>query len=97
MKNTNVNSQDQIQKAQSVGSIVTLISFVLNVFVSRMKGLEFLIIPLLILISLTLIGSAYYLFRTLVHKEEIENSRKNIAAFVIRIVINVVLLLLILF
>ncbi|SFU05037.1 hypothetical protein SAMN04489724_3621 [Algoriphagus locisalis] len=94
MKNTNVNSLDQIQKAQSIGSIVTLISFVLNVFVSRIRALEFLIIPLLILISLTIIGSAYFLLQTIKHKEEIENSHKNITAFVIRIVINVVLLLL---
>lgn len=96
MKNTNVNSLDQIQKAQSIGSVVTVISFILNVFVSRMKSLEFLLIPLTILVSLTFIGSAYYLFQTLKHKEEIENSRKNITAFVFRIIINVVLLGLIL-
>lgn len=94
MKNPYINISSQIQKAHSIGSVVTLISFVANVFVSRMKELEFLIIPLIILVSLTIIGSAYFLFQTLKHKEEIENLRKNMTAFAFRILINVVLLVL---
>ncbi|PZX60147.1 hypothetical protein LV84_00416 [Algoriphagus ratkowskyi] len=96
LKNPDIHILSQIQKAQSIGSVVTVISFILNVFVSRMKSLEFLLIPLIILVSLTIIGSAFYLFQTIKHKEEIENLRKNITAFVIRIVINVVLLVLML-
>jgi|GEM_PF-3628866 len=96
MKNKTTVNLFQIQKAQSLGSVVTLISFILNVFVSRMEALEFLLIPLIILVSLTIIGSTYYLFQTITHKEEIENSRKNITAFAIRILINGVLLVLML-
>ena len=96
MKNPNINSLSQIKKAQSIGSVVTLISFILNVFVSRMKSLEFLIIPLIILVSLTIIWSAYYLFQTVKLKEKIENLRKNTTAFIFRILINVVLLALLL-
>jgi uncharacterized membrane protein YukC len=92
MKHTEDDILFKIQKAQSIGSVVTLISFILNVFVSRMNSLEFLTIPLIILVSLTIIGSVYFLFKTLKYKEEIENSRKNITAFVIRIVINIALL-----
>ncbi|WP_111612519.1 hypothetical protein [Algoriphagus yeomjeoni] len=94
MKNTNVNILSQIQKAQSIGSVVTLISFVLNVFVSRMKSLEFLTLPLIIVVSLTIVGSGYFLFQTVKHREKIENPRKNIVAFAFRILINVVLLVL---
>ncbi|WP_339753014.1 hypothetical protein [Algoriphagus aquimarinus] len=97
MTNSDVNILSQIQKAHSIGSVVTVISYITNAAMRRINGLEFLLIPLIILISLTIIGSAYYLFQTLNHKEEIENSRKNITAFVIRIVINVVLLMFILF
>jgi len=96
MKNTDVDILSQIQKAQSIGSVVTLISFVLNVFVSRMKSLEFLTIPLIIVISLTIAGSAYFLFQSVKNKEEIESLRKNITAFAFRILINVVLLVLML-
>ena len=94
MKNTNVNSLDRIQKAQSIGSVVTMISFILNVFVSRMNSLEFLTIPLIIVVSLTIAVSSYFLFQTVKHKEKINGFRKNMTAFMIRVIINVVLLVL---
>lgn len=54
--------------------------------------MEFLIIPLIIIVSLTIIGSAYFLFQSVKHKEEIENPGKNNVAFIFRIGINLVLL-----
>ncbi|MCE7055729.1 hypothetical protein LZF95_13670 [Algoriphagus sp. AGSA1] len=92
MKNLEIAMLSKIQKAQSIGSVVTLISFILNVFVSRMEALEFLFIPLTILVSLTIIGSVYFLFESIKHKEEIEKPVKNNFAFIIRIGINLVLL-----
>jgi hypothetical protein len=86
----------QIQKAHSIGSIVTLFSFVGNVFASRIKELEFLILPLIVIVSLTIIGSSYFLFQSIRHKEEIENPGKNNIAFIFRILINLVLLALML-
>ncbi|WP_339702829.1 hypothetical protein [Algoriphagus aquimarinus] len=96
MKDTEVDILSQIQKAHSIGSVVTLISFALNVFASRIKELEFLIIPLIIIVSLTIIGSTYFLFQSVKHKEEIENPVKNNFAFIFRILINLVLLALML-
>ena len=96
MKNTDLDILSQIQKAHSIGSVVTLISFALNVFASRIEELEFLIIPLIIIVSFTIIGSAYFFFQSLKHKEEIENPVKNNFAFIFRIVINLVLLALML-
>lgn len=92
MKDTELNILSQIQKAHSIGSVVTLISFALNVFVSRIKELEFLIIPLIIIVSFTIIGSAYFLFQSLKNKEGIEKPVKNNTAFIFRIGINLVLL-----
>lgn len=97
MKNTDAHNLSQIQKALSIGSVVTLISFVLNEFASRIKVLEFLTNPLIIIASLTIIGSAYFLFQSVKLKEEIENPVKNNIAFIFRIEINLVLLFLMLF
>jgi len=92
LKDPDFHILSQIQKAHSIGSVVTLISFVVNVFASRIKELEFLIIPLIIIVSLTIIGSAYFFFQSVKHKEEIENPVKNNIAFIFRIGINLVLL-----
>jgi hypothetical protein len=61
MKNTEDYILFQIQKAQSIGSVVALISFILNVFMSSMKSLKFLTIPLIIVVSLTIIGWIYFI------------------------------------
>ncbi|PZX53322.1 hypothetical protein [Algoriphagus chordae] len=92
MKNTDYTILSQIQKAHSIGSVVTLISYILNAMIRRISGLEFLTLPLIILVSLTIIGSAYFLFQSVKHKNEIEKPRKNNIAFIIRIVINLGLL-----
>ncbi|SFB47494.1 hypothetical protein [Algoriphagus aquimarinus] len=96
MKDPDITILSQIQKAHSIGSVVTLISFALNVFASRIKELEFLIIPLIIIVSLTIIASAYFLFQSVKHKEGIEKPVKNNTAFIFRIGINLVLLALML-
>lgn len=97
MQNTNVNILSQIQKAHSIGSVATMISFILNVFVSRMEKLESLAIPLIFVVSLTIIGSAYFFFQSLRHKDKIEKPLNNNIAFIFRIVLNLVMLALILF
>jgi uncharacterized membrane protein YidH (DUF202 family) len=96
VKHKVINTLSQIQKAHSIGSVVTLISFVINVFASRIKELEFLILPLIVIVSLTIIGSAYFLFQSVKHKEEIEKPLKNNIAFIFRIGINLVMLALVL-
>lgn len=96
MNETNIDILSQIQKAHIIGSAVTMISFILNAFVSRIKELEFLIVPLIIIVSLTIIGSTYFLFQSVKHREEIEKPRKNNMAFIFRIGINLALLTLML-
>ncbi len=93
MKNTEVDFRSQIQKAHSIGSVVTLISYIINAaIIRRISGLEFLVVPLIIIILLTIISSAYFLFLSMKHKNEIEKPLKNNIAFIIRIVINLGLL-----
>ncbi|MEB2780179.1 hypothetical protein U3A58_07220 [Algoriphagus sp. C2-6-M1] len=92
MKNTEFNIPSQIQKAHSIGSIVTMISFIINAFASRIRELEFLSISLIIVVCLTIIASSYYFFQSVKHKEEIEIPLKNNIAFIIRIGINLGLL-----
>tara|TARA_R110002020_G_scaffold350992_1_gene564324 strand:- start:301 stop:594 length:294 start_codon:yes stop_codon:yes gene_type:complete len=94
LKDPEVNMLSLINKAHSIGSLVTLISFVTNVFVSRINTLKLLTLPLIIVVSLTIIGSAYFLFQSIKHKEKIENPVKNNIAFIFRIAINLVLLVL---
>ncbi|MEB2776714.1 hypothetical protein SYJ56_15420 [Algoriphagus sp. D3-2-R+10] len=96
MKNTEVNILSQIQKAHSIGSVATMISFIVSVLIRRINRLEFLIIPSIIIVSLTIICSTYFLFQSVKHKEEIENPIKNNIAFIFRIGINLVMLALIL-
>jgi hypothetical protein len=64
VNNKDPNILSQVKKAHSIESIVTLISFALNVFVGRIKELDFLIIPLVIIVSLTIIASSYFLFQS---------------------------------
>ncbi|MDR7131156.1 hypothetical protein J2X69_003516 [Algoriphagus sp. 4150] len=97
MKDTDINILSHIQKAHSIGSVVTMVSFILNAFASRITALEFLIVPLIIIVSLTIIGSTYFLFQSMKHKEIIEKPRKNNVAFIFRILINLVMLALMLF
>lgn len=92
MKNNADLRLSQIQKAQSIGSVVTLISYIINAAVRRISELEFLILPLIILVLLTIISSAYFLYQSIKLKEKIEKPRKNNIAFIIRIVINLGLL-----
>ena len=95
MKSNTYLMVSQIQKAHSIGSIVTMISFIINAFVSRIEELEFLTIPLIIVVCLTIIASSYYFFQSVKHKDEIENPLKNNIAFIIRIGINLGLLALV--
>ncbi|MEB2786633.1 hypothetical protein U3A59_18455 [Algoriphagus sp. E1-3-M2] len=94
-KNTDL-SLSQIQKAHSVGSVVTMISFIVSVLIGRINGLEFLIIPLIIIVSLTTIGSTYFFIKSLKHKEKIEKPLNNSLSFIVRILINLAILILIL-
>lgn len=92
MKDPDVEVLSQIQKAHSIGSVVTMISFITNAFASRIEELDFLAIPLIIVVCLTIITSSYYFFQSIKHKEKIENPIKNNIAFSIRIGINLGLL-----
>ena len=92
MKDPDVEVLSQIQKAHSIGSIVTMISFITNAFASRIEELDILTNPLIIVVCLTIIASSYYFFQSIKHKEKIENPIKNNIAFSIRIGINLVLL-----
>ena len=77
LKEPDITILSQIQKAQSIGSVMTIISFILNVFVSRMKSLEFLIIPLIILVSLTIIGQVITFSRLSSTKKKLETFVKT--------------------
>ncbi|WPR74330.1 hypothetical protein [Algoriphagus sp. NG3] len=94
MKSKDHIISSQIQKAHSIGSIATMITFIINAFASRIKGLEFLTFPLIIVVCLTIFGTAFFFSLSIKHKEKIENPVKNNVAFIFRIVINLVLLLL---
>lgn len=92
MKDPDIELLSQIQKAHSIGSIVTMISFIINAFASRIEDLYFLVFPLIIIVCLTIITSSYYFFQSIKHKEKIENPIKNNISFIFRIAINLVLL-----
>lgn len=96
MKNNTDLRLSQIQKAHSIGSVATMISFIVSVLFRRINGIEFLIIPLIIIVSLTIIGSTYFLYQSMKHKEMIEKPLKNNIAFIVRILINLIMLALIL-
>tara|TARA_R110002012_G_scaffold234030_2_gene407536 strand:- start:67408 stop:67701 length:294 start_codon:yes stop_codon:yes gene_type:complete len=94
LKDPDFHILSQIQKAHSIGSIVTMISFIINAFASRIEELNFLTIPLILVVCLTIISSTYYFFQSIKHSEKIENPVKNNIAFIFRITINLVLLVL---
>lgn len=91
------NLVSQIKKAHSIGSIVTMICFVASFLISRVNGFKFLTLPVIIIVSLTIIISTFYLIKSLNHKEKIEKPLNNNIAFIVRILVNVAILALYLY